>query len=910
MTKWTLCASVIAYYAITIATTYPVDQTTIRPPPDDMYEAYKYFHGEEDEKPKLEPLPRIPWPNAEEPELEAWDCSDPTNIENYSYDARDNCHQHEEIVDAANISYVLLQETLTRRHTAIRCTIQETRTVIQCGDSDHSVEVFDQNYHHKRMTVPREACKRMARQGLFVGYNGATYSISKRGSSQIKYHLVGSTYSDGGHIECVGTSTTVDGTIVDAAVVHIYHDINIEEDTVIWENGLLHAQRSQYTLPCHVDDRQCETPRGTFFWEVGSEESCTVHSLTTFEAQVVKSASATVLMTDTEKKIVLSLKNKIFRCGVEVYETDMVDIFVQELPEQRRWQPIHPADVSPLKFSNAKDQWLLKFTMAEMKKKFRKLLESECDNAYRAEAFRQEQTIKESGLKVWPFDEVKSPGKFAITGGDSFYTFMCKKTHVVPRKTTNCYEELPVYKIIPGGTPQLLFLDPIHHQLRPFGIVTPCSTTFTPKFRTTKNKWIGGAPVFQYLPPPKTIDRNFSRTKITFDYDHINMDEGGLYERETIEKRENYIWYSHMRDVLLNKLGKQSDIREIDDVVSPSNMFPEGVVDITSWRTRVLGVFSPIFNFFTTFGTTVAGILGVYVIYTVAYNFLSLAMSMRLIYEIAGCGWALCLACCKAQFLLSRETDRAVWQDEAEKPRTKTIKRVTKQKAKEAEARKRERYQVKVIRQKKAQWLDSMRKRRQEKERDRKQVQSPYEPEHHYLELVTPPTRKPRQPSPHYINEPSQLKRLSHVINQQPATLTPKPPTPTPRSRTPSPRPGSIAPPTPSPVYQKNKKKQAPQPPAPASPRAGGKISKPPRPPPPKILVEPPSKAEPPPRPPPPKLTVESTKPAELPSASPKPEKAEKPPRPPPPIIEVEVHQPSQSLQQQNTTVISGNGKK
>ena len=476
--------------------------------PGNVRDAYRYKESAEEANEfgrTLKPATRMPpWPKGEDPILDAWDCSNPDEIDNISYDQSDNCHAEKPITETRNTTFLLLQETGKRRHNGIRCKILETRQVQHCGMFDHMTHLNGKTFFNKMMAVPAQICNQMATRGLLLGYDGNSYQVARRGFTTLNYEWKGNSYATAaGEVKCTGGKILLENTVISNAVIHVEQQIWIEEDEFIWTKGLLHSTLQDAKLPCHVDDLECETGQGTFTWIVKDEDECTVQRTRQFVAQEVSNGEATAVMSIDKSMIALQKKDSVVnKCGVSLHETNVPGMFLEEGVGKRKWKDIHPSSMSTTMYTNAKDNWLLQFTMGEMEKRFSELLKRECAKSAKLDQFRVEARRAESGPRTWPFD-ADMPGKFAVTAGDSVYTYECKSVQVVPRVTKRCFNELPVYLTAPGGLPRPMFLQSQTRLLLTEGVEIPCTKTFTPKYKTKTGRWISGPPLLHYTKPPK-----------------------------------------------------------------------------------------------------------------------------------------------------------------------------------------------------------------------------------------------------------------------------------------------------------------------------------------------------------------------------------------------------------------------
>ena len=235
------------------------------PLPDNMYESYQVTNKDGMENLNINPTrPVSPWPKGEDSIFEAWDCSEPSNIERLSYQHETICQDKGPIRRIANATFTMLQETKRVRVDAFRCQLRETRQVTQCGMFDHIASINYLTYFEKDMVMPESICKQIVENGTFTTYKGNQVKVNKIGRSIINYEWIGSTWTNGGELECQGGEATIDGKYIYDAIIHVINTIEVTEVELVWEADLLEVPVQHVTLPCHIEDRLCETVEGTY----------------------------------------------------------------------------------------------------------------------------------------------------------------------------------------------------------------------------------------------------------------------------------------------------------------------------------------------------------------------------------------------------------------------------------------------------------------------------------------------------------------------------------------------------------------------------------------------------------------------------------------------------------------------
>ena len=628
---------------------------------------------------KVNVAEKFPWPTGVQPAIDAWNCNEPTNIQDFVFDSHMQCNIRTHEVKKHEERFTLLQDTEVLRFKGVKCVLRESRRVQQCGGYDHMAHLNWKTFFNRRVEMSHEACRLAAEDGKFVRYDGETVSVNKRGISMVNYDAVGGSWSDDdGEIQCNGEKTYVDGVFIYDAVVHAIHEIEIRDDSFVEQNGIVRSELDDLHLPCTATYGKCETLDGTFVWDTNVKDDCPVKRLREFQGTITETSAGTVVSSNTEDKIRLRRGQARRRCGKIIYETSLKNVYLDIVSTGYEWEDINPRDMSITKYTDAKDEWLFHYIMQVIELKSEEERRLECAKTVDREAFRH--GIRTSGKqgRVWALDAWNSPGEFALTAGHTIYTFACQKTTVMPRPAPYCYQELPVTMLLRNGKHSKKFLDPVFNMLVDHGTQIPCSTTFAPKFRTNSDAWITASPQIKLTKAPVRRKSNISSEYIKFDYEEINLTIGGIYNETQLEMLNDVIHYDHLTQAIMNKLRDQIDVFVDGSPIAPEHMFPPNMVDVTTWRGHILGVFSPIVAALSYFGYGSSIFVAVSIIIFLCNRFINLAMLATALHEMAGCGWHFIMILCPSAMIMDREVDRAVARNAAKRPSNKRVERYRK----------------------------------------------------------------------------------------------------------------------------------------------------------------------------------------------------------------------------------------
>ena len=458
------------------------------PPEDPTKFLKRHLEASEDSS------PQFAWPTGKQPALDAWDCDKPSKIQDFVFDNTLHCNTKPSDFKVSKDRFTLLQDTETVRYKGYKCVLKESRRVQQCGGYDHMAHLNWKSFFNKRVIMDRRACIQAAEDGSFKRHDGALAHVAKRGVTEVNYDSVGGSWADEhGELQCVGEKTIVGRQSIYDAVVHSIHNIEIRDETFVFQNGILRSTSDNFHLPCSVDRGHCETLDGTFIWNSADTLHCPVKRLREFEGTTTSTPSGDVIESNLKDKIRLRKGRRVQKCDKIVYETSLRGIYLDYVSTGYEWSDIDPRDMSVTKYTDAKDEWLFHYIMKIMQSKNDVLRQRECARIVESEAKKHGIRSTDRQGKVWALNTIESPGEFALTAGHTLYTFECKKRTVMPRPTAVCYQELPITMVL-EGTHRKAFMDPVFDMIVDHGTPIPCSNRFRPKFRTNDGLWLVASP--------------------------------------------------------------------------------------------------------------------------------------------------------------------------------------------------------------------------------------------------------------------------------------------------------------------------------------------------------------------------------------------------------------------------------
>ena len=359
-------------------------------------------------------------------------------------------------------------------------------------------------------------------------------------------------------------------------------------------------------------------------------------------------ASRVVVSTGGEEKIRLKQEGPESQCGRVVVKTNLPGVFlftakettmqgeVLEDNSARLFQrPIHPAEVDMELYIANRDDYLYHDLAAQAEREFDALLLQECE---RRQQDARRRHILERGYQ--PF--VLQDGVFSTRSGEINYRYACRPRFVHPVSATWCYNKLPVV-LRPTAALQgqalnftaspTYFMDPDSRLLTPIASEVPCTFLFPARYRTHQG-WISAAPTIHPAPAPEPLPTQPAH-RVHDVFSDRDYTKGGFYESTTLSALQDFLVAPMLRDAVTYKLADQVLNVRPDNrrALSPTDVFPAGVVDPTDWRRLIFGGW---WHWMEQWGQLVSVVLGLYYAYVICRSAFTALFSCRVLYQEHG----------------------------------------------------------------------------------------------------------------------------------------------------------------------------------------------------------------------------------------------------------------------------------
>ena len=478
--------------------------------------------------------------------INVYDCRENTTmVSRIMASEVDACPRIEEDeINTERIKIQVLQTKLMLPVTYKACKVKYTSVITYCGAHCHASMTKD-GLRTVVMEIKPTECENMHR---FKEYNlyGHTISALKMNGS---FHSVFTPY---GRIDsdsnCQGSSFTVNGINRDHAVMQITIEIGLWTGTAYF-NSIDGTIQFNGGKVCKENENCWLTEKGNAHWNKPGSEDCDKYSqdilfegFATWTKSEKTNDLGLILANNPEGVFAYQLVEEEYICTRPAYKTDHNRIKVIFENDhygfyfKKASNQVNPKNVDLTMYLNSKITYLGKSLKNTINELYMETIYANC---------KQNQEIllnrlKHARAEKKTFGHIISGklGYFNILSGEVFYIFKCNEVEVEVRRTSNCYNNLPVvYKN------KSTFVEPNTRTLTNVGDKIPCSELTPPIFKVSES-WFELNQKPTRIIEPKRLSPKDMKTEFELDldnYDHLLT--AGIYNRETLEEYKKFLSY-------------------------------------------------------------------------------------------------------------------------------------------------------------------------------------------------------------------------------------------------------------------------------------------------------------------------------------------------------------------------------
>jgi len=509
-----------------------------------------------------------PYSTAPSNELEAYDCSVPTNLELVQVPDPEQCITAEapNVLSEHPVEFDLLQESSTLQVPVKLCSVKRTVIPSYCGNFDYmTIDTLDLQINRNQIITPAE-CQRMHSE-LTLTVDRMDHNDQKirtvlplfaNRTTQLQYDVVGTTWLESNEIQCHGSYwwSEAGQKYVDNMMVSHGDDVTLREDVL-----LLDGQRNLDVLgmgirlpaSCRIEEGYCVTDEGTYMWDPPPEQGvCRMHRIRRLkgtELAVLTGDEVTFIVNDDERMVRLERRGSVHRCGTFIHETNFPDLYLASNdpfgPAAAQFdRPLPAHEVKLGTYFNQQSGWLHGHFMGRLRDYVTDLFQAKCRKEkaelaaqYADMASRQSSATDGVTLSL-------GGGYFATAAGEAWRRYRCPSITVLATNRDRCYDALPVILAgptrIPNATAVEWYMEPRTRILTNVASEVVCSELLAPVYRNKEGGWIQATPAIlasaapRVLEPdlPKEVDGNEQPLLPDF----VN---GGIYTDRQLEQAQN-----------------------------------------------------------------------------------------------------------------------------------------------------------------------------------------------------------------------------------------------------------------------------------------------------------------------------------------------------------------------------------
>ncbi|XP_066588107.1 uncharacterized protein [Prorops nasuta] len=388
---------------------------------------------------------------------------------------------------------------------------------------------------------------------------------------------------------------------------------------IVHGHNILRTPTGKMYLPsgtvCHAGDLECmDVQDGNTYWQLTPSSTCdfsgydVLYEGNAQKIQEVGSTNAPEIFSVISNDITFALTRttSLKICGYELYRTEHPKLFILETQAGNTFPKSRDMSVENMDlftYINSKFIYVERHIRNQVNSLYTDIIRQKCDME------RQLLEITLSTAASNPIDFaytlMKGPGYTADPAGEVIYVIKCIPVRVEIRETTDCFLELPVTFLN-----ESYFVAPRSRVLKRYGTKRDCSSVL-PTRHLTEHGWVRLLPKALDVSAPEKLK---PKTRLTWRYlSPGNLATSGIYSQSDIDRLRDHIMFSAERPALTNNVIRSFSGRpSMEEGISIHHLLDETALEKITQTTM-----GKIWMGMTTFGTTSAGLLGIYMVYVI-----------------------------------------------------------------------------------------------------------------------------------------------------------------------------------------------------------------------------------------------------------------------------------------------------
>ena len=587
------------------------------------------------------------------PTLQAFDCSKPQDIREFSPNHMEACPTRKGQVHRLQPRrYQLLQREEFTTIPTLVCRRRYSKLEYYCGTYDHAAVSLGTTELDRPEPFTPEECRRMITAKTYRPKDTKhNITVPPNTEVQADYFVSGLDYlgtDDLGYyqVRCQNGYNTEHHIHL---VTRRYDKISWQEHTLRWTretDTLVDVAHNQGLGSCLVEREFCIIGATTYVWTNPKNNDtlrCPLAAIRETQAaeyidtQMVQGENVTerhlVSLTKDAANFRLQLHGIRNECSRQIRLTQHDGLYVLPLEhlvtDTAAWgEPIPralPDDNVKISLEVSQLASYTWYKLADQAtKEFDAILEAECQ-------MKQSKALTDHILEQTApglLAQTYRNGTFAARAGEVSYLYTCESVIVQPVEAEHCYDKLPVQF---GDTSRILnleglkhinltdaekprlFLTPGSRILTPIATEVSCTSLLPATYRGREGWFIANPHIVRVKgPDPLPVD---TRTPNRV-FEKENLTTGAVYETRAMEGLQRRLFKDQVKEAIAEKWADQVDVLrpEIQTPLGINNVF-HNAQDFVK-ETAINSLFGPLKGFIQTFGMYGGVAVGLYYIYT------------------------------------------------------------------------------------------------------------------------------------------------------------------------------------------------------------------------------------------------------------------------------------------------------
>lgn len=518
----------------------------------------------------------------------------------------------------------------------IQCKVEIDRTIYYCGMNSHNSIVHNGRQAYL-IELDKRACTRLQESGIIqLSISSQIVGIKRNSTSTRGVTLAGSINNEG---RCTGTQYSDpygnwDNVIVQAtakiSISNYVGDINLKAGQIILRSG----------THCQLADGSCTDIEGnTAHWETEPVDSCMFNRYDVlYEGPATKltnSQSPTVnpnvyTLTTQETTFALATKAESHICGYTLIKTEHPKLFILETQQgqsfaARRRVSINNLDI--FSYINSKFIYVEKHLHTQMNNLYLDVLTQRCN--LEKQVLQNALTTANILPEQFARAVMKTPGYMAVIAGEVAHIIKCIPVECTLRRTTDCYNELPV---LYRNTS--FFLTPNTRTLIKMGTQTECNPLLPAQY-LIEGTW------YRFVPNPMAVPTPQILTPLdqpTWTYSSIGyLATSGIYTTNEIEDLRDRIMFPAEKPALLNNIARGS----IGYAIPQGSISLKNFLDSETLDNLAESTAKRLWNGFEKFGIVSAGLFAILTIFSILKSIIDTCIHGYTLHSLYGWSFAL-----------------------------------------------------------------------------------------------------------------------------------------------------------------------------------------------------------------------------------------------------------------------------